>query len=110
MGVCEHRSPRTPGRSRPGTEETQTAADSSGTEVSAAVCVSLFSLGFRLSVFPSFPLCCSRLAIPIERVDEIVRDLVRRASLDLPPLEHEHELAVLEEADLRRRRRISREV
>src|SRR5213078_1147108 len=45
-----------------------------------------------------------------ERVDEIVRDLFRVASFDLPALEHEHELAILEQTDLWRRRRVAREV
>src|SRR5213075_752443 len=39
-----------------------------------------------------------------------MRDLVGRTSLDLPTFEHEHELAVLEQRDLWRRRRKTREV
>jgi hypothetical protein len=50
-------------------------------------------LGFRRSVLA---VLYSRFAVAIEGIYEIVRDLLRRASLDLPALEHEHELAVLE--------------
>src|SRR6185295_2479531 len=51
-----------------------------------------------------------RSAVPVERVDEILSDLFRRAPFDLPALDHVHELAVLEQTDLRRRRRIPREI
>src|SRR5688572_8774105 len=49
-------------------------------------------------------------AVLVERADEIVRDVVCRTAFDLPALEHEHDLAVLHERNLRRRRRIAGEI
>ena len=43
----------------------------------------------------------ARLAVLLERLDEVVRDLLGAPPLDLVALEHEHEAPVLEERDLR---------
>src|SRR4051794_1753454 len=62
------------------------------------------------SPFP-FPLFLySRPAVFFEGLDEILSDRVRRATLDLPALKHEHDLAVLHERDLWRGRRVPGEV
>src|SRR6476620_605092 len=49
-------------------------------------------------------------AEPIERVGQVRRDRVSGAAFDLPALEHEHDLAILQQADRRRAGRIAREV
>src|SRR3954466_4852819 len=53
---------------------------------------------------------CQLLTVFVERVDQIMRDLFRRATLDLKTLQHEYELSVLHQRDRWRRRRVPREV
>src|SRR5690348_7731964 len=49
-------------------------------------------------------------AVLVECLDEVLSDVLRRSTLDLPTLEHEHQLAILEQSNRRRRRRIAGEV
>lgn len=46
----------------------------------------------------------------VERLNQIVRDVVGRPALDLPALEHEDNIAVFHEGDLRRGRGVAGEV
>src|SRR6185437_7212594 len=54
--------------------------------------------------------CTSGSAVRVERRDQVLSDRCGASSLDLVPLEHVDQLAVLEEPDLRRRRSISGEI
>src|SRR5258708_13499031 len=52
----------------------------------------------------------AQLAVSVERSHQILRDRIRRTSLDLMALEHEYEPALLQQSNARRARRIARDV
>src|SRR5258708_26961622 len=52
----------------------------------------------------------AQLAVSVERSHQILRDRIRRTSLDLMALEHEYEPALLQQSNGRIARRIARAV